>query len=84
MILKQNNNYYYQVQGQLEVTNREYCDFVVWSPKGMLVERISRNKTFWAEKMAQHLKKIYLECMLPEIVDPRKKRTLPIRSPPHR
>ncbi|KAK9708060.1 YqaJ-like viral recombinase domain [Popillia japonica] len=43
MILKQNNNYYYQVQRQLEVANREYCYFVVRSPMGMLVERVSSN-----------------------------------------
>jgi hypothetical protein len=28
------NNYYYQIQGQLHITQRSYCYFVVWSPKG--------------------------------------------------
>lgn len=33
--LKTNDNYYYQVQGQLHITQRSYCYFVLWSSKGM-------------------------------------------------
>lgn len=38
--LKQNHNCFYQVQGQLHITCRNYCYFVVWSPKGLLYENI--------------------------------------------
>lgn len=34
--LKRNHDYYYQVQGQLQITRRKYCYFVVWSPKGLI------------------------------------------------
>lgn len=34
--LKTTHNYYFQVQGQLEITERQYCYFVVWTPKGMV------------------------------------------------
>jgi len=34
LILKKNNCYYYQVQGQLNITQRTLCYFVVWTPKG--------------------------------------------------
>lgn len=33
--LKRNDNYYYQVQGQLRVANKHSCYFIVWTPKGM-------------------------------------------------
>jgi len=34
MKLKRNDNYYYQVQGQLRVVNIKSYYFIVWSPKG--------------------------------------------------
>ena len=38
--LKRTHDYYYQVQGQLYVTARRWCDFVVWTPHYTSVERI--------------------------------------------
>lgn len=35
--LKTTHNYYFQVQGQLEISERTYCYFVVWTPKGMVL-----------------------------------------------
>jgi len=32
--VKRNNNYYYQVRGQLNISRRMYCYFCVWTPKG--------------------------------------------------
>jgi len=32
--LKKTDIYYYQVQGQLHVANKQTCYFVVWTPKG--------------------------------------------------
>ena len=30
--LKKGHNYYHQIQGQLHITCRQWCDFVVWTP----------------------------------------------------
>jgi hypothetical protein len=35
LFLKKTHSYYYQTQGQLHITNRKYCYFVVWTPKGI-------------------------------------------------
>ena len=35
--LKQNHDYYYQVQGQMAITGVHTCDFVVWTPSDFLV-----------------------------------------------
>lgn len=35
--LKTTHNYYFQVQGQLEISERNYCYFVVWTPKGIVL-----------------------------------------------
>ena len=37
--LKKNTSYYFQVQGQLGVTNRKYCDFFVYTTAGFHLER---------------------------------------------
>ncbi|CAG9763450.1 unnamed protein product [Ceutorhynchus assimilis] len=39
--LKRNHNYYYQIQGQLAIADKQMCYFVVGSPHGMVVEEVS-------------------------------------------
>lgn len=36
LILKKTHIYYYQVQGQLHITNRQFCYFIVWTLKGKI------------------------------------------------
>lgn len=38
--LKRNHNYYYQVQGQLAIANKQICYFIIWSPFGILIEQV--------------------------------------------
>lgn len=33
--LKRNDNYFYQVQGQLHVSRKTFCYFCIWTPKGI-------------------------------------------------
>jgi len=80
VILKRTHNYYYQVQGQLAITRRPWCDFCVWSPHGVSVERINRDKTFWENKMFPKLKQFYLKYYLPEMADPMFPTGQPIRE----
>lgn len=35
--LKTTHSYYFQVHGQLEISERNYCYFVVWTPKGIVL-----------------------------------------------
>lgn len=77
--LKSNHNYYYQVQGQLHITGREFCFFVLWSPKGLLYQKIKKDDTFW-EKMEPLLEQFYYQCLLPEIIDGRIPRNRPVRE----
>ncbi|XP_077512016.1 uncharacterized protein LOC144122934 [Amblyomma americanum] len=79
--LKTNSNYWYQVQGQLNIARRRKCLFVLWTKKGISTEVISRNQSFWEDEMLPRLKKFYMHCLLPELVDPRRSRGLPIRQP---
>lgn len=75
------HNYFYQVQGQLHITKRSFCHFVVCTSKGIHVQRIERDNDFWKFRMLPQLIRFYRDCMLPEIVDPRTTRSMPIRRP---
>jgi len=45
--LKHSHKYYTQIQGQLAITQRRMCDFIVWTPKGFEQERITMENPFW-------------------------------------
>ena len=38
--------YFTQVKGQLRITRRDFCDFVVWTPVGLFVQRIYEEFNF--------------------------------------
>ena len=71
--LKRNHDYYYQIQGQLHILKRQWCDFVVWTPRkdDYALERIHYDNNFWEEKMIPKLTKFYLSSLLPEAAAPR-------------
>ncbi|KAJ8950768.1 hypothetical protein NQ318_011261 [Aromia moschata] len=56
LTLKRTDKYYYQVQGQLFVTGRKVCYFVVWTPLGLVYEKILRDDECWS-KMFPKLEK---------------------------
>ena len=41
--------YYYQAHGQLSIAELQWCDFVVWTPSGMKIQRIYRDTDFSLE-----------------------------------
>ncbi|XP_064622873.1 uncharacterized protein LOC135485074 [Lineus longissimus] len=47
--LKRSHNYFYQVQGQMGICCVEWCDFVVYTKKGMLISRIKFDESFWLD-----------------------------------
>ena len=45
--LKKSHRYYSQVQSQMGCTNTKFCDFVVYSKKGIIIERIAFDHKAW-------------------------------------
>lgn len=80
--IKKNVSWYYQIQGQLHVTKRNTCLFAFWTGEehNLKTIYINRDDTFWKENMGNKLTKFYMECLLPELVDPRHTRNMPIRD----
>lgn len=81
--INKNHQWYYQVQGQLHITKRSKCLFAVWSNENspLKTEWINRDDEFWKEKMKEKLTSFYIDCLLPELVDPRYPRGMNIRNP---
>ena len=47
--LKVTHPYYAQIQGQMGITGADGCDFVVFTKKGMSIERVSFDPQYWHE-----------------------------------
>jgi hypothetical protein len=63
--------YYYQMQQQLFVVNRAWCDFVVRGNNGELYcKRVPYDPAWWVEKLA-NLESFYDSYILPELAYPR-------------
>jgi hypothetical protein len=52
----------------------------VWSPHGSHLEEVEYDSEFW-EETEDSLEQFYMHSLLPEIVDPRAPRGLPVREP---
>lgn len=68
-MLKNTHEYYYQIQGLLEITDRNWCDFVVYTFKGIKIQRIERNEKLF-KIILPKLKKFYLFYFIPKILFP--------------
>ncbi|KAL5021765.1 hypothetical protein ScPMuIL_000920 [Solemya velum] len=51
--LKKNHSYYFQIQGQMGVLNRQFCDLFVYTAHGHMTVRIKFDKVFWCCMLEQ-------------------------------
>lgn len=80
LVLKTEDKRYYQVQGQLNISEKTYCYFVVWTPRGFIMDKIQRDESFWNDKIEPRVTEFYMNSLLPEIIDSRRDRGFPIRA----
>lgn len=62
--LKRNHHYYSQVQGQLGICGARWCDFVVYTNKGLIIERIAFDIHYWTS-MINKLHEFYVSQIVP-------------------
>ena len=79
--LKEKHFYYAQIQGQMAIGKRPWCDFVIYTQKGINVQRITFNHDYWGENLTK-LVSFYDTCLAPEIVSPRSYVGLSVRKIP--
>ena len=66
--LKKSHEYYYQVQMQIYLRKVKFCDFAVWTKKGIHVERIvAEQEEFFTDVIAD-VNEFDKFCLLPELV----------------
>lgn len=82
MPLNKKHEWYLQIQGQLNITGRKKCLFAVWtgSNRPIKAEIINCDQNLWNNIMIPKLKNFYIESLLPELLDPRKSRNMPLRE----
>ena len=65
--LNRNHGYFYQIQCQMFVAEKKYCDFYLWTEKDWHIERILPNKSFWDDTLSKS-REFFQLCILPELV----------------
>ena len=68
--LKRDHEYYHQVQLQLYITSANWCDFCVYTTKGIAIESIYPDMG-WQVRNLPKLQYFYDNILLPEILVPR-------------
>jgi hypothetical protein len=73
--LKSTHNYLFQVMGQMAILELQWADFVIWTKKGIHVQRIQFAPKIW-EYMLQKLHAFYVYGMAAEFLSDRVKRKI--------
>jgi len=60
------HKYYHQIQGQMHFTRRDYCVFLVWTPKSLVVKRINADP-LWPAICLPMLKNFYVNEFVPYV-----------------
>jgi hypothetical protein len=83
LALKVNHKFFYQIQGQLNILRKDWCDLIIRrsNPYDIYIERIYRDQDLWINKMVPKLKAFYWTHVLPEIAVPRYRSVSGIRKP---
>ena len=63
-----NHEYYAQIQGQQVVCRARYCDFVLFTEKGMGIQRIAFDEQFWTS-MTEQLRSFHLQEFITVILN---------------
>ena len=66
--LKENSPWYIQIQGQLGVCKRKWCDFVLFTKKGYEVDRIYFDKHIY-EQIVRKCKTFYERYIIDALVN---------------
>ena len=64
LALSHNHAYYHQIQGQLAICERAYCDFVCWTLRGIHTERIELESSYLGSVKTK-LDAFFVKAILP-------------------
>lgn len=64
----------------MAITEQSWCDFVIYTEKGISEERIPFDAEFWNNKLLPKLIDFFDNCLAPEIVSPVNALGIPVRN----
>jgi len=67
-------------ENQIAIGERPWCDFVIFTLKGISVQRISFNQEYWTDKLLSKLSHFYDNWVAFELVCPVHVLGLPMRD----
>ena len=62
------------------IGKRPWCDFVIYTTKGISVERVLFDEHYWKNCLLPKLESFFDNCLGPEIVSPLHALGLPLRN----
>ena len=65
--LSPQSEFYHQIQGNMAITNTNWCDLIIYTKKGIHVTRVKFNEQFWIN-LEDNLVQFYLEHVIPYIL----------------
>ena len=65
--LDKKHDYYYQVQGQMAIWKKPYCDFICWTTKELIITRIQADGNFF-EELRPVFEFFFAKYILPELL----------------
>ena len=68
--LREKHPYYAQVQGQMDIGERPWFDFVIFTKKGISIERVLFDEEYWKNTLLPKLEAFFDNCFGPEIISP--------------
>ena len=66
----------------MAVGQRAWCDFVIYTTKGLSIERIKFDCEYWTNTLLPKLEAFYDNCIVPELVSLVRTLGLPLRDLP--
>ena len=64
----------------MAIGERPWCDFVVFTKKGISIERVLFDEEYWKDTLLPKLEAFFDNCLGPEIVSPMHALGLPMHN----
>ena len=78
--LREKHPYYAQVQGQMAIGERPWFDFVIFTKKGISIERVLFDEEYWKNTLLPKLEAFLDNCFGPDIISPVHALELPMHN----
>ncbi|XP_057294057.1 uncharacterized protein LOC130622600 [Hydractinia symbiolongicarpus] len=66
--INKDHTYYNQIQMQLAITCQTWCDFIFYTSKGLVIDRVPFDMKYWQE-LQKNILRFYFTYMLPQIIE---------------